>query len=57
MKLSRHFGCYKTARQALNNLHKLRCPPQYQSQIDVATLEIRAMPFSDSEEFQPMCYK
>uniref|UniRef100_A0A914ML49 Intraflagellar transport protein 122 homolog n=1 Tax=Meloidogyne incognita TaxID=6306 RepID=A0A914ML49_MELIC len=56
MKLSRHFGCYKTARQALNNLHKLRCPPQYQSQIDVATLEIRAMPFSDSEEFQPMCY-
>ncbi|KAF7635241.1 hypothetical protein Mgra_00005356 [Meloidogyne graminicola] len=56
MKLSRHFNCFKTSRQSLDQLHKLYCPLQYQTQIDIATLEIRAMPFSDSEEFQPMCY-
>ncbi|KAH7729605.1 WD-repeat protein 10 [Aphelenchoides avenae] len=55
-KLSRSFGCYKTARQALEQLRTLRAPIQYQSLIDIATVEIRAKPFSDAEEFMPMCY-
>ena len=57
MKLSRKFGNYKTARQALDQLRLLKAPPQYRSLIDVATLEIRAKPFSDADEFQPMCYR
>ncbi|KAI1724928.1 intraflagellar transport protein like protein [Ditylenchus destructor] len=56
VKLSRTFANYKTARQALEQLRLLRAPTQYQSLIDIATLEIRAKPFSDTEEFQPMCY-
>ncbi|KAL3116899.1 hypothetical protein niasHT_001628 [Heterodera trifolii] len=56
MQLGRHFGNFKTARQALEQLQLLKVPPHYQAQIDVATLEIRAMPFADAEEFQPLCY-
>uniref|UniRef100_A0A914HDV0 Intraflagellar transport protein 122 homolog n=1 Tax=Globodera rostochiensis TaxID=31243 RepID=A0A914HDV0_GLORO len=56
MRLSRHFANFKTARQALEQLRQLKAPPHYQAQIDVATLEIRAMPFSDAEEYQPLCY-
>jgi len=56
VKLSRLFGNFKTARLALEQLRLLRAPPQYQSQIDIATLEIRAKPYTDSDEFQPMCY-
>ncbi len=56
VKLSRVFGNFKTARLALEQLRLLRAPPQYQNQIDIATLEIRAKPYTDSEGFQPMCY-
>lgn len=57
MRLSRHFANFKTAREALEQLRRLKAPAQFQAQIDIATLEIRAMPFADAEEFQPMCYR
>lgn len=57
VKLSRVHSNFKSARQALDQLRMLQAPLQYQGLIDIATLEIRAKPFSDSDEFQPMCYK
>lgn len=57
MKLSRRFGAFKTARQALEQLRQLKAPPHFRGPIDEATLEIRAMPFADADEFQPMCYR
>uniref|UniRef100_A0A914C690 Intraflagellar transport protein 122 homolog n=1 Tax=Acrobeloides nanus TaxID=290746 RepID=A0A914C690_9BILA len=56
-KLGRNFGAYKTARTALEQLRLLRAPPQYESLIDIATVEIRAKPYTDAEEFMPMCYR
>lgn len=56
-KLGRNFGAYKTARTALEQLRLLRAPPQYENLIDIATVEIRAKPYTDAEEFMPMCYR
>jgi len=56
-KLGRNFGAYKTARTALEQLRLLRAPPQYESLIDIATVAIRAKPYTDAEEFMPLCYK
>jgi hypothetical protein len=55
-KLSKASNNYKTTREALTQLRKYRVPPKFQSIVDISSLEIRAKPYSDVDEFLPVCY-
>lgn len=48
-KHAKELGAYKLARDTLEKLQTLRLPAQYLDQIDLATIAIRAKPFSDKE--------
>uniref|UniRef100_A0A8R1EG47 Intraflagellar transport protein 122 homolog n=2 Tax=Caenorhabditis japonica TaxID=281687 RepID=A0A8R1EG47_CAEJA len=58
-KIANEMGAYKSARNALDELNKLRVRSEFEldGQIEVMTLNIRAKPFSDAEGIQPMCYR
>uniref|UniRef100_A0A1I7UIF5 Intraflagellar transport protein 122 homolog n=2 Tax=Caenorhabditis tropicalis TaxID=1561998 RepID=A0A1I7UIF5_9PELO len=58
-KLATEFQAYKSARTALDELTKLRVRPSFglDGQIETMTLNIRAKPFTDAENMQPMCYR
>ncbi len=48
-------GAFKTARMAYDRLQTLKVPSEWQEQVDVETLRIRAKPFSDEESLLPIC--
>ncbi|PIC32819.1 hypothetical protein B9Z55_013017 [Caenorhabditis nigoni] len=58
-KLANEMGAYKSARTALDHLTRLRVRPNFEldGQIETMTLNIRAKPFTDVENMQPMCYR
>ena len=48
-------GAFKTARMAYDRLQTLKVPSEWQEQIDLETMRIRAKPFSDEESLLPIC--
>uniref|UniRef100_A0A1B6JCB8 Intraflagellar transport protein 122 homolog n=2 Tax=Proconiini TaxID=565685 RepID=A0A1B6JCB8_9HEMI len=56
-KQARTLGAYKLARQALDRMHSLRIPPQFQEYVDIASLMVRAKPYHDNEDLLIMCYR
>lgn len=46
---------YKLARQAFAKLGTFKIPPAWQTQVDLAALNVRAQPYTDKE--QAMCYR
>ncbi|CAG0893454.1 unnamed protein product [Cyprideis torosa] len=54
---ARNLGAFKTANYALNKIHSLRVPTNYQEAVAVATLGIRGKPFVDDEDLLPFCYR
>ncbi|VDM24258.1 unnamed protein product [Toxocara canis] len=56
-KQGRALGAYKLARYALEQLSYLKAPARFEKLIGIATVMIRAKPFTDAEELLPMCYR
>ncbi|XP_076048143.1 intraflagellar transport protein Oseg1 [Oratosquilla oratoria] len=56
-KQARNLEAYKLARFVLDKLQALRIPQRFQEDVELASLKIRAKPFHDSEEHQPLCYR
>ncbi|KAK7079218.1 hypothetical protein SK128_004845, partial [Halocaridina rubra] len=56
-KQARNLEAYKLARYVLDKLQTLRIPPRFQEDVELAALKIRAKPFHDNEEHQPLCYR
>ncbi|XP_066967390.1 intraflagellar transport protein 122 homolog isoform X2 [Macrobrachium rosenbergii] len=56
-KQSRNLEAFKLARYVLDKLQTLRIPPRFQEDVELAALKIRAKPFHDNEEHQPLCYR
>ncbi|CAD5225653.1 unnamed protein product [Bursaphelenchus xylophilus] len=56
IKLSVRNENYKTAREALGQLRIYRIPARFQNSIDMWSMEVKSKPYSDSDEFMPMCY-
>ncbi|KAK3882424.1 hypothetical protein Pcinc_013198 [Petrolisthes cinctipes] len=56
-KQARNLEAFKLARYVLDKLQTLRIPPRFQEDVELAALKIRAKPFHDSEEHQPLCYR
>ncbi|KAJ3323550.1 hypothetical protein HDV06_001574 [Boothiomyces sp. JEL0866] len=55
-KISFKLGCYKLCRFAFEKLMAMKLPLTWQETVDLATLSVRAMPLTDKEEYQPICY-
>mmetsp|Transcript_14244 Transcript_14244/g.14232 ORF Transcript_14244/g.14232 Transcript_14244/m.14232 type:complete len:272 (-) Transcript_14244:25-840(-) len=49
------FEAFRTARFGYEKLQSLKISPEWQEQIDLAALKIRCKPFSDKEQYQPIC--
>jgi intraflagellar transport protein 122 len=49
------FEAFKTARFGYEKLQNLKIPNAWQDDIDLATLKVRAKPFSDKEVFAQIC--
>uniref|UniRef100_A0A914RPV5 Uncharacterized protein n=1 Tax=Parascaris equorum TaxID=6256 RepID=A0A914RPV5_PAREQ len=56
-KQGRALGAYKLARYALEQLSYLKAPARFEKLIGIATVMIRAKPFTDAKELLPMCYR
>ena len=56
-KLAQKIGAYKLSRTAFDRLQKLRIPPHWIDQIDLASVAIRSKPFSNQEDLNPNCYR
>ncbi|XP_050737940.1 intraflagellar transport protein 122 homolog [Eriocheir sinensis] len=56
-KQARNLEAYKLARYVLDKLQALRIPQRFQEDVELAALKIRAKPFHDNEEHQPLCYR
>ncbi|XP_047473268.1 intraflagellar transport protein 122 homolog [Penaeus chinensis] len=56
-KQARNLEAYKLARHVLDKLQALRIPLRFQEDVELAALKIRAKPFHDNEEHQPLCYR
>jgi intraflagellar transport protein 122 len=53
--LGAKFEAYRTARYGYEKLQTLQISPEWQEEIDLASLKIRCKPFSDKEGYQPVC--
>ena len=49
------FEAFKTARFGYERLQQLKIPSAWQDDVDLATLKVRAKPFSDKEGFAVIC--
>ena len=49
------FEAFRTARYGYEKLQTLKISPEWQEEIDLASLKIRCKPFSDKEGYQPVC--
>ncbi|KAJ2997530.1 hypothetical protein HDV02_005419 [Globomyces sp. JEL0801] len=56
-KISFSLGCFKLCRFAYEKLMTMKLPAEWQDTVDLATMAIRAKPFTDKEEFSPTCYQ
>eukprot|EP01116_Phalansterium_solitarium_P016577 TRINITY_DN3872_c0_g3_i3.p1 TRINITY_DN3872_c0_g3~~TRINITY_DN3872_c0_g3_i3.p1 ORF type:complete len:1186 (+),score=383.77 TRINITY_DN3872_c0_g3_i3:201-3758(+) len=56
-KHAKDLQAYKLARYTYDRLHQLRLPPHWADQVDLATIAIKAKPFTDKEDLQPVCYR
>jgi intraflagellar transport protein 122 len=56
-KQGKHLEAYKLARHAFDKLQALKIPAAWIDQIDLASVTIRARPFSDREDLLPVCYR
>lgn len=53
--LGTRFEAYRTARFGYEKLQTLKISPEWQEEIDLASLRVRCKPFSDKEGYQPVC--
>ncbi|CAI2371085.1 unnamed protein product [Moneuplotes crassus] len=53
--LGSKFEAFRTARFGYEKLQTLKISPEWQEEIDLAALKIRCKPFSDKEQYQPIC--
>lgn len=53
--LGTKFEAFRTARYGYEKLQTLKISPEWQEEIDLASLKIRCKPFSDKESHQPVC--
>lgn len=53
--LGAKFEAYRTARYGYEKLQTLKISPEWQEEIDLASLKVRCKPFSDKEGYQPVC--
>ncbi|XP_057655488.1 intraflagellar transport protein 122 homolog isoform X2 [Diorhabda carinulata] len=56
-KQAKKLGANKLAKQLFDKITHLRVPLKFQEQVEIATISIRAKPYSDPEELLPMCYR
>jgi intraflagellar transport protein 122 len=56
-KQATNLQSYKLARLAYEKLRGLRIPSKWQDEVDMASLMVRANPFSDRDELLPVCYR
>uniref|UniRef100_A0A061R9P9 Intraflagellar transport protein 122 n=1 Tax=Tetraselmis sp. GSL018 TaxID=582737 RepID=A0A061R9P9_9CHLO len=56
-KQSEVMEAYKLARFAYDKLQGLRVSPEWQSDIDLSIVLVRAKPFSDKDEMLPVCWR
>ncbi|KAF8070897.1 5-methyltetrahydropteroyltriglutamate--homocysteine methyltransferase [Scenedesmus sp. PABB004] len=54
---ARACGAFKLARYAYGRLQGLALPPALAAEVELASLMLRAEPFRDAEELQPICYR
>ncbi|WIA11467.1 hypothetical protein OEZ85_011583 [Tetradesmus obliquus] len=50
-------GAYKLARYAYSKLQALALPPAVAAEVDMASLMLRAQPFTDADALLPICYR
>jgi len=53
--LGSKFEAYRAARYGYEKLQTLKISPEWQEEIDLASLKVRCKPFSDKESHQPVC--
>lgn len=53
--LGTRFEAFKTARFAYEKLQGLKIPPAWQDDVDLASLKVKAKPYSDKEGFNIVC--
>ncbi|XP_065343413.1 intraflagellar transport protein 122 homolog [Cloeon dipterum] len=56
-KQGSNLGANKLAQQVITKMQKMRIPPRFQENVESTALAIRALPFTDNEDLQPMCYR
>lgn len=49
------FEAFKTARFGYDKLQSLKIPVDWQEEINISALKVRAKPFSDKDGYQPVC--
>mgnify|MGYP000585963297 FL=1 len=56
-RIAARLGSYKTAKTAYEKLEALKVPYEWQEEVDLAALTVRAKPYQDKEELFTVCYR